>query len=451
MAFAVAESQTQPPAQRARTRRALIDCDFHNELDSIKDLYPYLAQSRMLVPGRVRVFGLSHRVFGRRARCLGAIAAAAMTLASCAPAAPAAPTPAAATAITAPAPAATSTAPQTQATPGTQAKPVAQPTSAPSASGAPDAEMQQLIEGAKKEGELNLYSVQSGDDLVRSDPEFKSMYPFLKVNRFRAEGEQLGAKLIAEARGGQYVADILDVDQNVSNAVAQAGLLMDYDPPERNEFDPQFKHTNFSGYRIQLKPIGFNTGLVPKDQAPKTYDDLLDPKWKGKLFMEQDEVSVFGAMTEFWGEDKTVDYFKKAAANGLQFRSGQTLVIQLLTAGEFPVGLSANLHSLEQEKVKGAPVEWVAQKDYFGNYGAVSIPKNAPHPNAAKLWVRYQLSSNGQEAVAATYRVPANPAVKPKAAGLQAGGYTIHTPSEKAMADYERLTKLFYEATGRPR
>lgn len=379
--------------------------------------------------------------------------ALALLLAACAPAAAPSPTATPSKAIEAAKPA-TTAAPAKPA----EAKPAAKPTEKPQAKAEPkpaakaeaDDDLAKLIEAAKAEGELNLYSVQSGADLKRSDPEFQQMYPFLKMNRFRSEGEKLGAKLIEEARAGQYVADILDVDQNVTNAVSREGLLLEYDPPERRTFDAQMKRPTFTAYRIQLKPIAYNTRLVPKDQAPKGYEDLLDPKWRGKIVMESDEVSVFGATIQLWGQDKAVEYWKKLTANGLQFRSGQSNIIQLLAAGEFPVAVAANLHSIEQERPKGAPMDWVNTRPMFGNFGAVSIPKRAPHPNAAKLWVRYILSKNGQEAVAETGRVPANPAIKPIHKRLVDEGFEMHLAGDLVMNEYERINKLFYETTGRP-
>lgn len=316
--------------------------------------------------------------------------------------------------------------------------------------GAGDPDLQKLIEGAKAEGEINLYSVQSGRDLVRSDPEFKALYPFLTMNRFRTEGEALGAKLMEEARGGQHIADILDVDQNVTNAVAQAGLLAEYDPPERAEMEDQLKRPTFTAYRIQLKPISYNTNLVSEAEAPKTYEDLLDPKWKDKVVMEADEVSVFGATVETWGEPEAVRYWTALTENGLQFRAGQSAIIELLSAGEFPIAVSANLHSIEQQKLAGAPMAWVNTKPIFGNFGAISTPKDAPHPNAARLFIRYLLSTRGQEAVAATFRVPANPAVKPRAERLAQEGFEMKVAGDLVMNEYERMNRLYYQTTKRP-
>ena len=364
-----------------------------------------------------------------------------LLVAACAPAAaPAPPT-------AAPSKPAEAKAPDKAAEAAPAAKPAAKEGAA--ASGADD-ELAKLIEGAKKEGELSLYSVQSGDDLKRSDPEFQQMYPFLKMNRYREDGEQLAAKLMAEARAGAFVADILDIAQEPMFVVAKAGLLAEYNAPERQALDAKFKQQFFTNYRIQTKPISYNTNLVSKDQAPKGYDDLLNAKWKGKLVMEPTDVTVFAGTIQHWGEEKALQFWKGVTANGLQFRAGQTQLVQLLAAGEFPIAVAANLHTIEQEKPKGAPLDWVNTKPLFTSTGAVAVTKNAPHPNAARLWVRYQLSKNGQEAVADTGRLPVNPAVPPKHKRLIEEGYEVLLSGDTVLNQYERLNKLFFEVTGRP-
>lgn len=371
--------------------------------------------------------------------------AASLLFAACAPAAPPAPTAAPAKPAEAKAPA-DAKAPAKAA----EAAPAAKPAAKDAGPSGADAELAALIEGAKKEGELNLYSVQSGDDLKKSDPEFQSMYPFLKMNRYREDGEQLGAKLVAEARAGTHIADILDVAQEVMHVVGKAGLLAEYDAPERQAIDAKFKQQFFTNYRIQTKPISYNTRLISKDQAPKGYEELLDPKWKGKLVMEPTDASVFAGTIQLWGEEKALQFWKGVTANGLQFRAGQTQLVQLLAAGEFPVAVAANLHTIEQEKPKGAPMDWVNTKPLFSSTGAVAVTKDAPHPNAGRLWVRYQLSKNGQEAVADTGRVPVNPAVPPKHQRMKDEGYEVLLSGSIILEQYERLNKLFFEVTGRP-
>jgi iron(III) transport system substrate-binding protein len=365
--------------------------------------------------------------------------AAGLLFAACAPAPPPAPT-------AAPPKPAEAKAPDKAA----EAAPAAKPAAKEAAPSGADAELAQLIEGAKKEGELHLYSVQSGDDLKRSDPEFQQLYPFIKMNRYREDGEVLGAKLMAEARAGTHIADILDVAQEVMFVAAKAGLLAEYEAPERQTIDAKFKHQFFTNYRIQTKPISYNTRLLSKDQAPKGYDELLDQKWKGKLVMEPTDASVFAGTIQLWGEEKALQFWRGVTANGLQFRAGQTQLVQLLAAGEFPVAVAANLHTIEQEKPKGAPLDWVNTKPLFSSTGAVAVTKNAQHPNAARLWVRYQLSKNGQEAVADTGRVPVNPAVPPKHQRLKDEGFDLLLSGNIILDQYERLNKLFFEVTGRP-
>ena len=146
----------------------------------------------------------------------------------------------------------------------------------------------------------------SAKDLEVVAGPFEKKYPGITIEGFEAQGEDSASKMQEESNAGVYTVDVLDTEQNTIYAISQAGLLADYTPPEAADFDESIRKPTFTGFRIQIKPMAYNTGLVSKEEAPKDYDDLLDPKWNGKICAEASEVSVFSLMLEDWGEDAAI-------------------------------------------------------------------------------------------------------------------------------------------------
>lgn len=166
----------------------------------------------------------------------------------------------------------------------------------------------------------------------------------------------------------------------------------------------------FDAYNV----IGYNTKLVARDQAPKSWEDLLDPKWKGKIALDEENYSWYGAMTQKWGKEKTQRYMRGLAKQDIQLRSGQTLIAQLMAAGEFPVAMVL-AHRIEKMKEQGAPVEWVTTLDPVTvSLHPIGVAAKAPHPNAAKLFIDFILSKEGQQLLLSIERTPARPGIDTK-------------------------------------
>jgi iron(III) transport system substrate-binding protein len=160
--------------------------------------------------------------------------------------------------------------------------------------------------------------------------------------------------------------------------------------------------------------IGYNTKLVPKGEAPKNWEDLLNPRWKGKLGMDDEEYFWHAGMLKYWGEDKGRKYMESLSRQGLQFRNGHALLADLMSVGEFPVAVVIYPDQIEQMKLKGQPVEWVKTTDpILVNLAPVSVAAKAPHPNAAKLLMNYGISKEGQEILQKARRASARHDVMP--------------------------------------
>jgi iron(III) transport system substrate-binding protein len=307
--------------------------------------------------------------------------------------------------------------------------------------------VQQLYEGAKKEGKLVLYAADTGGDMY---PGFEKAFPGIKVQYFQEQGEQSASKMQSEARAGTYNVDVLDTEQNTMYTMSQTGLLAKYTPPEASNVDAKYKNDFWVGYRVQLKPITYNTKEVTGADVPKTFDDLLDPKWTGKICAEPTEVSVFADMVQTLGQDKTVQFWKTLTDHKLRLVSGQTNLVQSVISGDCPIAVSSNLHTVAKNIAKDAPVAWVKTDPLYGNYGAGAVADRAPHPYAARLYVNYLISQEGQATVVKAYRVPVNNKVEPREKELANHDYNALIAGDEVMKNFTKYNNLYYESTGRP-
>jgi iron(III) transport system substrate-binding protein len=272
----------------------------------------------------------------------------------------------------------------------------------------------ELIRGAKKERKVVFWSSMRIEDSRSLAAGFEAKYPFIKVDIFRAGGEQIVNRAMAEHLAGKTTYDV--VNAFALKVLQNKGLLQPYAAPEGAHYPAGFKDAQnywvslYSGYNV----IGYNTKLVPKAEAPRNWEDLLQPRWKGKLAMDNEEYFWHAGMLKYWGEEKGKKYMEALSGQGIQFRNGHALLADLLSVGEFPVVVVVYPDHIEQMKAKGQTVEWVKTADpVLVNLAPVAIAAKAPQPNAAKLFVNYSISKEGQEILQKARRASARLDVSP--------------------------------------
>ena len=313
---------------------------------------------------------------------------------------------------------------------------------------AQDSHTQKLIDGAKKEGALVWYMSASIEDAKAILLAFSKKYPFLKTDFFRAGSARLFNRIMNEARAGKVLFDLVAVRGLETHQLVKAGLLQPYVSPESAAYPAGFKDSKgywvdyFDSYNV----IGYNTQLVAREQAPKSWEDLLDPKWKGKIALDEENFSWYGAMTQKWGKEKTQRYMRALAKQDIQLRNGQTLIAQLMAAGEFSVAMVL-AHRIEKMKEQGAPVAWVTTLDPVTvSLHPIGIAAKAPHPNAAKLFVDFILSKDGQQLLLSIERTPARPGIDTK---MEARKLKLFPMPPELGERYEQFQKEFREIFGR--
>jgi iron(III) transport system substrate-binding protein len=228
-------------------------------------------------------------------------------------------------------------------------------------------------------------------------------------------------------------------------------LLQPYDPPEAANYPAgtKDKEKYFTAIYARNFVMGYNTAMVAEKDRPKDWPDLLDPKWKGKFGIDEEEFEWYGTLVDYWGREKAGKFLKALAAQQPTLRRGHSLLAQLLAAGEFPVALVFPFE-IEQLKQKGARVDWSATSDpIVTSINAIGLSTKASHANAGKLLINYILSEEGQTIIKNVSRVPIRPGVKPNVAKLDQSTLKIHyVPADmfKKIAEYEKeFRDLFWK------
>ena len=187
--------------------------------------------------------------------------------------------------------------------------------------------------------------------------------------------------------------------------------------------------------------------MVTPDIARKRYEDLLHPRWRPQqIAMDYRDSSWMAVMLEIMGETEGIAFMKKLAAKDLYMRENKNLLTQLLAAGEFPVLANTYLETFAKIQKAGAPIEWVAGRNPIpASTHLLGIYAHARHPNAAKLFVDFLLSREGQSLTAnviGTY--PANPDVESELRKKTAG-YRLHPVNPKMMSRFDEINKQYME------
>lgn len=261
---------------------------------------------------------------------------------------------------------------------------------------------QQLIEGAKKEKEVVLWTNSFMDEGDRIRNAFKERYPFLELKNWDAPtGPSILTKLTEEARIGKHSADVVILVGGDALVLLDAGVLAEYDWPNTKGW-PYQPSNNFvrALAGTTFLPV-YNSNLVSAAEAPKSLESLADPKWKGRSVMTVSARDTPLAFAYYWrGKEslnwqKSFDFWtdvvKKAQP---KVTSGITGPMELIAAGETPVFLWATTASFRL-MWKGAPLA-LAKLEFAPTIPyLVTLVKDAPHPNAAKLFLDFLTSTEG--------------------------------------------------------
>ena len=253
-----------------------------------------------------------------------------------------------------------------------------------------------LVAAALKEGELSVYHAYPNLTVVMAA--FTKKYG-IKVNAWRAGSEAILQRIVTEARGSRFDADIVQNNAPENEALHREKLVQEVWSPYLIDLRPEASpaHKEWVGITLDVWTAAYNTNLIKKEELPKSYQDLLDPKWKNRLGIEANDYGWFGPLVEAMGEQQGRKLFADiVSANGMSFRKGHSLLTTLVASGDVPLALTVYSWNPEQLKRKGAPVEGLLLQPVFAQFSTLALLRKAPHPNAAALFYDYMLNEGQQ-------------------------------------------------------
>ena len=303
--------------------------------------------------------------------------------------------------------------------------------------------VQRLIDGAKKEGNLAIYTSAQTDDIGALVAGYEKKYG-VKVSVWRAGSEKVLQRTVTEARANRHVVDIVETNGPELESMSREKVFQAVKSPVLAQLIPQAlrPHGEWVGTRLNVFVQAYNTKLVKKEELPKTWDDLLHPRWKGRLGIEAEDQDWLSGVVGDLGEARGVKLFKDiVATNGMSVRKGHTLLTQLVASGEVPFALTVYNYKAEQLKEKGAPIDWLSIGTPIARPNGIGVARNAPNPHAAILFFDYELSEEGQKILAERDFVPTST--------------KVDTPFNKGplkfvdarlmLDEYEKWSKLYEE------
>ncbi|MDQ6685985.1 MAG: extracellular solute-binding protein [Pseudomonadota bacterium] len=266
---------------------------------------------------------------------------------------------------------------------------------------------ERLVEAAKKEGELSVYHVYP--NLPNVMAAFTKKYG-IKVKAWRAGSEAVLQRLMAESRGGRHEVDVVQNNAPENEAAYREKLLQEVWSPGLKDLVPAATpaHRSWAGITLDIWTAAYNTALVKRDDLPRRYQDLLDPKWRGRIAIEANNHGWFGALLAELGEEPGTKLFSSiVAGNGISTRKGHSVLANLVASGEIPLALTVYSWIPEQLKKKGAPIEALAIPPLIGQASTIAVLRRAPNPASALLFHDFMLGE-GQQLLADATFIPAS-------------------------------------------
>ena len=298
-----------------------------------------------------------------------------------------------------------------------------------------------LIEAAKKEGTLTLYTTIAEKDVPVLVKPFEVKYG-IKVVVWRAGTDKVLQRTLAEAAANRNDVDVIHFGSPEMEALSREKVLMAVKSPAYKDLQPGSvpAHQEWAATLLSVWVQAYNTNVVKKADLPKTYADLLDPKWKGKLGVEVKNQDWFQSVVQVMGGgDKGLKFFSDLVAiNGISPRTGHTLLTNMVVSGEVPMALTVYNYMPEQAKKKGAPIDWFALEPAVARSNAVGVARKAPRPAAALLFHEYMLTE-AQALMTTIDYVPTNTRVESPLKGVK----LMITDPIRSLDEAEKWGKLF--------
>ena len=303
---------------------------------------------------------------------------------------------------------------------------------------------QRLVQGARREGQVNVYTSLTVDDMAVLNAAFEKRYPGVKVRLWRAGSDKVLQRVLTEARAGRFDADVIEVNSLPLESLHREKLLQVVRSPQLANLIPGAvpAHGTWAASRLNVFVQAYNTQRVAVADLPTRLEDLLHPRWRGKLGIEATDDDWFSVQVRQRGEEKGLKFFRDLVrTSGLSVRKGHTLLTQLVVSGEVDYALTVYNFTAEQLRQKGAPIGWHALPPAVARSNGVAVPLRAANPHAAILYYDFMLGDEAQKILGERDFVPASKNVPSPLAGTQ-----IHLVEPAQLLDAgEKWSRLYDE------
>ena len=301
--------------------------------------------------------------------------------------------------------------------------------------------------------ELWVYSSMYQEMIEMMKPDVKRAFPNIKIQWFAAGSEKIAAKINAELAANRLQADILMTsDPFFYLELKQKELLLKYESPNTKSIPPILKDTDgfFVTQRVPVMLLAYNRNMLTPSQIPKTFKELTDSRWKGKIAMGSplESGTMFTAVASLV-EKYGWDFFKKLRENQVLSAGGNAAVRQKLEAKEYPIGIIL-LENILQAQDQGSPLEPIYPED-----GVILVPspvaifKRTLYVKEAQQLIDFLFSEIGQRAMVKAKMYSPNPSISPPI-HARAFGSILKTAfpwssnfSEKTFSNHQTIKETF--------
>lgn len=300
--------------------------------------------------------------------------------------------------------------------------------------------MQRLLEGAKREGNLTVYTSMAAADSARLIAAFEKKHN-IKVKVWRSGKDKILQRVISEARAGRHEADFVLNPSPEMEALVREKILQPVRSPVQKDLIAAAlpAHREWAGMRVYIFAQSYNTNKVSKEELPRTFQDLLNPRWKGRLGIEVKQQEWFYALVQTMGEEKGLKFFRDLiATNDVSLRTGNSLLNNMVISGEVPFSLNVYSYLPEQARSNGAPIDFITLSPTIAFTDGIGITLRAPHPHAATLFYDFMLSE-GQAIVADNKAVTTNRRDEATLAKLN----LVYVDPAQILDGYEKWSRLY--------
>lgn len=285
-----------------------------------------------------------------------------------------------------------------------------------------------LYPKAKQEGAVVIYTIWDVEHVRSILDVFNKRFPGINTTYWQGTRSEIIARTLTEFQGDQRTADVI-LSEGAPVVLRAAGAIEPYDTVQASSLllhDPTLPTVS-----LQIMALSYNIKKLKKEDLPKTWEDVINPKYKGMVALD-DPVragplsGLLAGFKEYWKDDaRWTKFIRGLKALNVTVHKSTSAMFRLLVAGEYAISMPSLLHDVVEEKEKGSPVDYIRSAAPVISAQQLGIYGKAPHINGAKLFAEWMIAPEGQMAVAAVGREVSRKGMKSKASIESAWGSNV--------------------------